>query len=79
MDHSFIMLLRAMMKVNVRQVYCAGLDGYSEKGENYFKPDMEYWFTKREVATFNGYVMKCLQEFRSRLEVDFVTTSFYQE
>lgn len=79
LDHSFIMLLRAMMKVNVRQVYCAGLDGYSEKGENYFKPDMEYWFTKREVATFNGYVMKCLQEFRSRLEVDFVTTSLYQK
>lgn len=79
LDHSFIMLLKAVMKINVRQVYCAGLDGYSEKGENYCKPDMEYWFTKRELATFNGYVMKCLEEFRSRLEVNFITTSLYQE
>lgn len=78
LDHSFIMLLRAMMRISVRKVYCAGFDGYSETGDNYLKSDMEYWFTRRKVADFNGYAVKCLKEFEDKLEVNFITESVYQ-
>lgn len=78
LDHSFIMLLRAMMRINVKKVYCAGFDGYSETKENYVRPDMEYWFTRRKVAEFNGYAVKCLKEFEDKLEVVFITESIYK-
>ena len=78
LDHSFIMLLRAMIRINVGKVYCAGFDGYSETEENYLKSDMEYWFTRRKVAEFNGYAVRCLKEFEDKLEVNFITDSVYQ-
>lgn len=79
LDHSFVMLLKILMKVNIKQVSCAGFDGYSEEEENYFNPDMEYWFSKRKEGEFNEYVTKRLREFEDRIKVNFITESYYRQ
>lgn len=76
-DHSFVMLLRALLRVGVADVSCAGFDGYSEDDENYYKPDMEYWFSRRKAKEFNKYVIDELSSMKDRLKVTFITTTKY--
>lgn len=77
MDHSFVMLLKALIKVNVKKVYCAGFDGYSEEEDNYYNPTMEYWFSRRKAKEFNEYVIESLGAMKNALKVEFITDSFY--
>ncbi len=79
LDHSFVMLLKALIRINISDVYCAGFDGYSGKEENYFKPEMEYWFSRRKAAEFNGYVVKFLNKCKGKLAVSFITESYYEK
>lgn len=77
MDHSFVMLLKALIKVKVKKVYCAGFDGYSEEEDNYYNPTMEYWFSRRKAKEFNEYVIETLASMQNALKVEFITDSFY--
>ena len=77
LDHSFVMLLKALIKVNVKTVHCAGFDGYLEDGDNYFNPAMEYWFSRRKAKEFNEYVIAALEELKKEIRIEFVTDSFY--
>lgn len=77
-DHSFVMLLRALIRIGITDVACAGFDGYSEDDENYYKPDMEYWFSRRKAREFNKYVTDELASMKDRLEVTFITTTKYK-
>lgn len=77
LDNSFIMLLKALVKMGVTEVSCAGFDGYSADGENYFDPQMEYWFVKREANYFNAYVKESLKNLKDKLNVKFITDSLY--
>lgn len=77
LDHSFVMLLKALIKVKVKTVYCAGFDGYSEEEDNYFNPSMEYWFSRRKAKEFNEYVVNALKVLEGKMEIIFVTDSLY--
>ena len=37
-DNSFLMLLKIFDKCGIKKLYCAGMDGYSDKEDNYFNP-----------------------------------------
>lgn len=76
-DNSFIMLLKVLIKVGVKEVSCAGFDGYTQSGNNYFNPGMEYWFSKPKAEEFNSYVKKCLREMKEDIHVHFITDSQY--
>lgn len=76
-DNSFIMLLKVLIRVGVKQVACAGFDGYTKSGSNYFNPGMEYWFSKPRAEEFNSYVKKCLREMEKDISVRFITDSQY--
>lgn len=79
LDNSFVMLLKVMMRAGVGTVYCAGFDGYSETGDNYFNPSMEYWFSRRKAKEFNGYVTETLASIKNMIEVKFITDSYYKQ
>lgn len=76
-DNSFIMLLKALQRIGIKEVACAGFDGYTENGSNYYKPSMEYWFSKRKAKEFNTYVKECLKQMEKEITVHFITDSFY--
>lgn len=76
-DNSFIMLLKALHQIGVSRAACAGFDGYSENEDNYFNPNMEYWFAKRKAGEFNAYVRQSLAGMQEELSVTFITDSHY--
>ena len=46
-DNSFLMLIKYLHRIGIKEVWCAGFDGYSDKESNYNDPAMEYEFAKR--------------------------------
>ena len=79
MDNSFLMLLRALQKINVSEVYLAGFDGYSlGKETNYFSSKMEYDFSKQKGEEINADVNRFLAKIKDKLTVHFLTHTEYK-
>lgn len=78
MDNSFLMLLRALIKMNVKEVYLAGFDGYSIDGtSNYFSSKMEYEFTRQKGDEINGDVKRFLSQHSEAIKSHFITRTLY--
>lgn len=78
MDNSFLMLMRALCKIDVSDVYLAGFDGYKPDGDSYFTSKMEYDFVKRLGKDINENVNKELPELRKHLNITFITPTAYE-
>lgn len=78
-DNSFLMLLNILKNCNIENVACAGLDGYSDKEDNYINPRMEYAFTKSEAGYLNNYIKEALLKFNEKMKIEFITYSHYTE
>ena len=79
-DNSFIMLLKVMKKIGVKEVYLGGFDGYhGANHKDYFNPDMEYKFTSEEAKKLNTYVSNVLQAMKDSMDIVFLTDSLYHE
>lgn len=78
-DNSFLMLLKVLRKIGVKDIACAGLDGYSDKEDNYAVPGMEYDFVKQAAAHLNRHIRRVITEEYGDLNIEFVTYSHYTE
>lgn len=78
-DNPFLMLLKVLHKIGVNNIACAGLDGYSDKEDNYAVPGMEYDFVKRAAAHLNQHIRKVILEEYRDMNIDFITYSHYTE
>ncbi|MBP1763535.1 MAG: Isopropylmalate/homocitrate/citramalate synthase [Firmicutes bacterium] len=78
-DNSLIMLLKTLEKAGVKKIGLVGFDGYSEHEMNYFNTNMEYSFAKEKAQYLNSYVKRFLDGYKSRMNVEFVTKSHYEE
>lgn len=78
-DNSFLMLLKVLKKIEVNHIACAGLDGYSDKEDNYAVPGMEYDFVKQAAAHLNHHIRRVIAEEYSDLNIEFITYSHYTE
>ncbi len=77
-DNSFIMFLKVLQMLGIKSVSCAGFDGYSETEENYYNPQMEYWFAKEKANLLNKYVIEYLHNVSGNFKVRFITDSHYE-
>ena len=78
-DNSFLMLLKVLNTCGVKDIACAGLDGYSDKEDNYFNPKMEYSFVKAEANRLNKHIREVITETYSDINIEFVTYSHYMD
>lgn len=76
-DNSMLMLIKFLMSIDVKIVYCAGFDGYSDKEDNYCNPAMEYSFIKKEAANLNRHIKEAITQLRESIEINFITYSAY--
>ena len=77
-DNSLIMLLKTLENAGVKKVALAGFDGYSESEMNYFNTNMEYSFAKEKTNYLNNYAKTFLSDYKKRVDVEFVTSSYYE-
>jgi len=76
-DNSFLMILKLLKKIGIKEVNCSGFDGYSDKEDNYYNPNMEYYFVKQEASNLNYHMKKCISELRENMNINFITYSAY--
>lgn len=77
-DNSFVMLLKAMIRMNVAKVTLAGFDGYKDVSlENYIDSNMEYRFTEKQAKELNKYVGEVLKMLGKDIQLEFITESLY--
>lgn len=77
-DNSLVMLLKIMLKLNIKEVNLAGFDGYSSLEDNYFDTSREYSFVKEKAEYLNDYVKKFLIKNSNKMKTNFITKSYYK-
>lgn len=78
-DNSFVMMLKALVRLGVKGVTLAGFDGYSDKGTNYMHANMEYDFSKQKINYLNNYTVNFLESYKEHISVTFLTKSRYNK
>ena len=78
-DNSMMMMIRLLMEIGVKEVALAGFDGYTPDDVNYFDANMEYSFVKEKADGLNESGRAFFQAVKDKLDVKFVTKSYYQE
>lgn len=76
-DNSFLMLIKYLDSIGIKEVYCAGFDGYSDKESNYSNPEMEYAFVKEAATHLNSHMKAAIADYRTRMSISFITYSAY--
>lgn len=76
-DNSFLMMVKFLRDIGIREICCAGFDGYSDKENNYNNPDMEYTFVRREAVNLNRHMKQSIAEYRKSMDIRFITYSAY--
>lgn len=76
-DNSFLMLIKYLDSIGIKEVYCAGFDGYSDKESNYSNPEMEYAFVKEVATHLNSHMKAAIADYRTRMSISFITYSAY--
>ena len=76
-DNSFLMLIKFLNGIGIKEVFCAGFDGYSDRENNYNNPEMEYSFVKREAFSLNAHMKSAITEYRKSMNIHFITYSAY--
>lgn len=76
-DNSFLMLVKFLNSIGIKEIFCAGFDGYSDKESNYSNPEMEYAFVKREATHLNAHMKASILEYRTQMTITFITYSAY--
>lgn len=78
-DSSFIMFLKLLIKLGVKECALAGFDGYKdEDGKNYLNVAMEYAFVKSKFSMLNEYTSDALAKLSKEISLKFVTDTEYK-
>ncbi len=77
LDNSGVMLLKLLMAAGVKEVWIAGMDGYTEDSETaYFDTSLYYDFSKA-ARERNARISEELQEIGRHMRLNFLTPSLY--
>ena len=77
-DNSALMLLKVLIKVGIKEVVFAGLDGFSNDKNNYFSPDMvNNAKLGEEFDKRNDIMSTMLKQLSKHINIEIITTSLY--
>ena len=77
-DNAALMFLKVLIKINVKEVYIAGLDGFSKNvSENYFDNSLVNNSKFDEIDERNNIMSKVLKSFSRNIKINFITKTKY--
>lgn len=76
-DNSLMMILKVLMRCNIKEVNLAGFDGYSGTDENYLDEGKEYEFAKQKADYLNSYMSEFIRANKDAIKVKFLTDTRY--
>ena len=78
-DNCCLMMLSALMKINIFKVYLAGMDGFKDSISNYYMDEMENNARLGEFDRRNVIMRQTLKNFSKKMNITFLTPSYYQD
>ena len=60
-----------------RHAACAGFDGFTVDGDNYYNSAMDYRIAREKSQSINQYVIDTLERLAGTLTLEFLTDSKY--
>lgn len=82
LDSSAILLLRLLQRCGVSEIYAAGLDGYKDFGEAFYKNELDTGLEQQDRMEHTRDNLMMLQDMRSNhpdFQVHFITKSVYEK
>ena len=76
-DNSLMMILKVLMRCNIKEVNLAGFDGYSGTDANYLDEGKEYEFAKQKADYLNNYMSEFIRANKDVIKVKFLTDTRY--
>ncbi len=77
-DNAGMMLIKFLVRMGVKKIYIAGMDGYSSDPEgNYAEHWMNVYAQRAVTEALNRGMSKMLAEFSKEVEIEFVTEERY--
>lgn len=78
-DNPVLMLIKALVKAGAKSVSLAGFDGYSGGAENdYIGKYLQFLYCDADLIARNRLVAKELAEMKEKINIGFITKSYYQ-
>ena len=79
-DNSGLMCIRFLIDLGVKDVYLAGIDGYSiDSDENYVNSGLEYNFSLKSRKERNILISQEIEKLNENIGIHFITKSVYDE
>ena len=75
-DNSLYLVMKMLVKLNVKEIYLAGFDGFSKYAQNYFDKTLQFKSTDANDITLE--ISKLIKEIKQYAKVEFLTESNYQ-
>lgn len=81
LDSSAILLLRLLIRCDVRDIYVAGLDGYAENGKAFYKQELDTGLNKKDRIEHTKENIEMLEDLKKTigLNLHFLTESIYSQ
>jgi 4-hydroxy 2-oxovalerate aldolase len=77
-DNAGMMLLKLLVYLNVKKIYLAGFDGFSEnKSTNYFNDAMVNNVDFEELTIKNQSIKTYIDKLKQQIDIQFITNSIY--
>ena len=79
-DNVALMLLKLLIKINVKKVYFAGMDGFSSVPiEDYFAENLVSFAKVSANDNYNEIMKDVFLKFSKNIDIKFITKSLYGE
>lgn len=80
LDNAGLILLNLLKKIEVKNVYVAGFDGYKSEQEvgNYASKDMQVSLQSKEIDLKNKLIKNNFMLLKKHMNIEFITQSIYQ-
>jgi 4-hydroxy 2-oxovalerate aldolase len=79
-DNSVLMLLKLLIKLNVKKVFLAGFDGYSYNySQNYANRDMAINRSNSDINSINFGIATVLNKYSQKISIEFITPTKYSD
>lgn len=78
-DNAALIVLKLFIELNIKEIYAAGLDGFSQNvNENYFDNKLINTSKEDEIDRRNEIMTQALEEFQKEIKIHFITNSKYK-
>lgn len=76
LDNALVLLVKALIRMNVKTVDLAGFDGFTEDGKNDYKAK-DLKIKHENVSEINDRIRQFIRKIKKNINVNFLTTSLY--